>query len=94
MLGVKKRLGHALLGVQFNIPEEHPRPFHMGVSPGNSTSLYRTRSPQRKKETNKQTNKQKKQIVESHYILRNIDFSKEMGIKCNSVGLRIRTFCC
>ena len=62
MLGVKKRLGHALLGVQFNIPEEHPRPFHMGVSPGNSTSLYRTRSPQRKKETNKQTNKQKNKL--------------------------------
>ena len=62
MLGVKKRLGHALLGVQFNIPEEHPRPFHMGVSPGNSTPLYRTRSPQRKKETNKQTNKQKNKL--------------------------------
>ena len=52
-----------------------------------------TLSPTQKR--NKQTNKQaKKQIVESHYILRNIDFSKEIGIKCNSVGLRIRTFCC
>ena len=90
--GQKKRLGHALLGIQFKIPEEHPRPFHMEVSPRNSTSLYRTPSPQRKKETtNKQANKQ---IEESDYILRNIDFLKAIVIKCNSFGLRIRTFCC
>ena len=66
LLGVKKRLGHALLGVQFKIPEEHPRPFHMGVSQRNSTALYRTPSPQRKKrnnQTNKQTNKLKKAIT-------------------------------
>ena len=55
----QKSLGHALLGVQFKIPEEHPRSFHMGVSPRNSTSLYRTPSPQRKKETTKQTSKQR-----------------------------------
>ena len=66
LLGVKKRLGHALLGVQFKIPEEHPSPFHMGVSQRNSTALYRTPSPQRKKrnnQTNKQTNKLKKAIT-------------------------------
>ena len=91
LLGVKKSLGHALLGVQFKIPEEHPRPFHMGVSQRNSTALYRTPSPQRKKK--KQPNKQaNKQIEESDYILRNIDFLKEIVIKCDSLGLRIRTF--
>ena len=66
LLGVKKSLGHALLGVQFKIPEQHPRPFHMGVSQRNSTALYRTPSPQRKKrknQTNKQTNKLKKAIT-------------------------------
>ena len=66
LLGVKKSLGHALLGVQFKIPEEHPRSFHMGVSPRNSTSLYRPPSPQPKKrnnQKNKQTNKLKKAIT-------------------------------
>ena len=66
----QKKVGLRPSGVQFKILMEHPRPFHMGVSPRNSTSLYRTPSPQRKKETTKQTSKQtncRKRLRSSKY---------------------------